>query len=65
MLNVLPLEEYEKAVWALRVEVEGSLASRSVLDLFGLAEYPTEYHKDFGIPAGVTWPMCCGEGIRH
>jgi hypothetical protein len=52
VLNVLPLEVYEKAVWALRVEVEGSLASRSVLDLFGLAEYSTEYHKEFGIPAG-------------
>ena len=52
VFNILPFEEYEKAVWALRVEVEGSLASRSVLDLFGLAEYPTDYHKEFGIPAG-------------
>jgi hypothetical protein len=52
VLNVLPFEEYEKAVWALRVEDERSLASRSILDLFGLAEYPSEFHKEFGIPVG-------------
>jgi hypothetical protein len=52
VLNVLPFEEHENAVWALRVEGEGTLASRSVLDLFGLAEYPTEYHNELAIPVG-------------
>ena len=41
VLNVLPFEGYEEAMWALRVEHrEGTIVQ--VLDLFGLAEYPTE-----------------------
>ncbi len=45
VLNVLPFAGYEKAMWALRVEVQGG-----VLDLFGLEDYPTEFHKAHGIP---------------
>lgn len=45
VLNVLPFEDYEAAVWALRVEVGGN-----ILDLFGLEDYPTELHKNLGFP---------------
>jgi hypothetical protein len=33
VLNVLPFEGHETALWALRVKVGGSLSSRSVLPL--------------------------------
>jgi hypothetical protein len=45
VLNVLPFKGYEKAMWALRVEAEGG-----VLDLFGLEDYPTKFHKVHRIP---------------
>ena len=51
VLNVLPFEEDETAMWALRVRVGGDLAGRGVLDLFGLAEYPTELHRK------LDWPV--------
>ena len=51
VLNVLPFEEHETAMWALRVKVVGSLSSWSALDLFGLADYPTDLHKKYELPA--------------
>ena len=43
-LHVLPFDGDEAAMWALRVEhTEGTIVH--VLDLFGLAEYPTEGHQ--------------------
>jgi len=43
-LHVLPFDGDEAAMWALRVEhTEGTIVH--VLDLFGLAEYPTEGHR--------------------
>ena len=48
-LHVLPFEGDEEAMWALRVEfMEGT--SVHVLDLFGLAEYPTEWHQAVEAP---------------
>ena len=48
-LHVLPFEGDEAAMWALRVEhTEGAIVH--VLDLFGLAEYPTEGHQAAGVP---------------
>jgi hypothetical protein len=41
VFDVLPFEEYERAVWALRVE-QGAFPSTHTLDLFGLAEYSSE-----------------------
>jgi len=49
VLHVLPFEGDEAAMWALRVEhTEGTIVH--VLDLFGLAEYPTEWHQAAGVP---------------
>jgi hypothetical protein len=49
VLHVLPFEGDERAMWALRVErTEGTIVH--VLDLFGLAEYPTERHQALGVP---------------
>jgi hypothetical protein len=45
VLNVLPFEGYEKAMWTLRLEVPGG-----VLDLFGLEDYPTAFHQTHDIP---------------
>ena len=39
--DVLPFEEYEQAVWALRVE-RREFPAVHTLNLFGLAEYSTE-----------------------
>lgn len=50
VLNVLPFDEHEVAMWALRVREGGSLAGRGVLDLFGLAEYPSDRHKELDSP---------------
>jgi hypothetical protein len=48
-LHVLPFEGDEEAMWALRVErTEGTVVH--VLDLFGLAEYPTEWHQAYEVP---------------
>jgi hypothetical protein len=48
-LHVLPFDGDERAMWALRVEhTEGTLVH--VLDLFGLAEYPTERHQALEVP---------------
>jgi hypothetical protein len=44
LMNIVPFKENEEAIWALRVE-RGS----AVLDLFGLAAYPTEMHKIEGV----------------
>lgn len=48
VLNVLPFEGHEKAMWALRAELR-QLTSVHTLDLFGLAEYPTEGHQTIGV----------------
>jgi hypothetical protein len=49
VLHVLPFEGDEAAMWALRVEHgEGTVVYN--LDLFGLAEYPTEQHQALGVP---------------
>jgi len=50
VLNVLPFEEYEQALWALRVEDEWSPMGKGALDIFGLATYPTEDHQHLGTP---------------
>jgi hypothetical protein len=42
VFDVLPFEEYERAVWALRVE-QSAFPTTHTLDLFGLAEYSSEY----------------------
>jgi hypothetical protein len=44
LMKIVPVEEDEEALWALRVE-RGS----AVLDLFGLAAYPTEVHRKEGV----------------
>jgi hypothetical protein len=49
VLHALPFDGYEKAMWALRVE-QGEAADARTLDLFGLAEYPTEQHRALGVP---------------
>ena len=45
VMDVLPFEGCEEAMWAVRVEDQGS-----AIDLFGLADYPTESHKQLGLP---------------
>jgi hypothetical protein len=40
VLDILPFEEYERAIWALRVEHRGGPTVHT-LDLFGLADYST------------------------
>jgi hypothetical protein len=52
VLNVLPFEGDERAMWALRVEVR-----EDTLDLFGLEDYPSEFHKEFGI--SVAGDLAC------
>jgi hypothetical protein len=49
LLNIVPFDGYEQAMWALRVERK-KLTAVSALDLFGLAEYPTEAHRKAGVP---------------
>jgi hypothetical protein len=62
VLNVLPFEEYEKAMWALRVEHRESTTVHT-LDLFGLAEYPTEECQALEFPvAGALAYSVRGEG---
>ena len=61
-LNVLPFEEYEKAMWALRVEHRESTTVHT-LDLFGLGEYPTEESKALEYPvAGALAYSVRGKG---
>lgn len=62
VLNVLPFQEYERAMWALRLEIR-QRTSVHTLDLFGLAEYPTEWHQTLGVPtAGRLAYSVCGYG---
>jgi DNA-binding XRE family transcriptional regulator len=49
LLNSVPFQEYECAMWALRIE-RRKLAAVHTLDLFGLATYPTEAHQRSGLP---------------
>jgi hypothetical protein len=49
LLNTGPFEEYECAMWALRIE-RRKLVAVHTLDLFGLATYPTEAHQRSGLP---------------
>jgi len=49
LLNTVPFQEYECAMWALRIE-RRKLAAVHTLDLFGLATYPTEEHRRSGLP---------------
>ncbi len=49
VLHTLPFDANERAMWALRVErTENTIVH--VLDLFGLAEYPTEWHQAYEVP---------------
>jgi hypothetical protein len=47
--GVLPFMEYEQAMGAARVQYREQ-ASVHTLDLFGLAEYPDELHKELASP---------------
>lgn len=49
LLSVVPFEKSEEAIWALRIEHRQLEAVRT-LDLFGLAEYPTQKHRARGTP---------------
>jgi hypothetical protein len=49
LLNCVPFQEYERAMWALRIE-RRKLVAVDTLDLFGLATYPTEAHQRSGLP---------------
>jgi hypothetical protein len=60
LLNSVPFQEYECAMWALRIERRNLVAVHS-LDLFGLATYPTEAHQRSGLPvAGKLAHQVCG-----
>jgi hypothetical protein len=62
--SVLPFDEYQTAMWALRVEGEWGPKTEHVLDLFGLAEYPTENHQRFDIAvAGVLTYVLRGQSM--
>lgn len=49
VLQALPFEGNEQAMWALRVE-HGEETAVYTLDLFGLADYPTEQHQALDVP---------------
>ena len=49
VLQALPFEGNEQAMWTLRVEHEEGTVVYT-LDLFGLAEYPTEQHQALDVP---------------
>ena len=58
VLDVLPFGGCETAMWAVRVEDQGS-----TLDLFGLADYPTASHKQLDVPvAGELACVLRGQG---
>ncbi len=50
VFDALPFEEYEQAMWALRVEDNWHPAGMGALDIFGLASYPTDLHQRLGYP---------------
>lgn len=64
VLGVLPFEEYEQAMWAVRIQYR-ELVAVHTLDLFGLAEYPDELHQRFATPvAGKLAYVIRGHGRR-
>jgi hypothetical protein len=64
VLGVLPFEEYEQAMWAVRIQYR-ELVAVHTLDLFGLAEYPDEMHQRLAIPAaGKLAYVVRGHGRR-
>ena len=64
VFGVLPFEEHEQAMWALRIRYREK-ASVHTLDLFGLAEYPDEMHQRLAIPvAGKLAFVVRGHGRR-
>lgn len=64
VFGVLPFEEYEQAMWALRVRYR-ERATVHTLDLFGLAEYPDELHQRLAVPvAGKLAFVVRGHGRR-
>jgi hypothetical protein len=50
VLSALPFNESEEAMWALRAEEKWRPTGGGSLDIFGLAEYPTEIHRELGMP---------------
>jgi hypothetical protein len=65
VLDVLPFEEYEQAMWALRVEDKWRPAGTGALDIFGLVSYPTDLHHQLSCPvAGDLAYVVRGQG-RH
>jgi hypothetical protein len=64
VFGVLPFEEYEQAMWALRIRYREKVSVHT-LDLFGLAEYPDEMHQRLAIPvAGKLAFVVRGHGRR-
>lgn len=62
VFGVLPFEEYEQAMWAVRIQCR-ELVSVHSLDLFGLAEYPDGLHQSLDIPvAGKLAYVIRGHG---
>ncbi len=64
VFGVLPFEEYEQAMWALRVRYREHVTVHT-LDLFGLAEYPDELSQALVLPvAGQLAFVVRGRGKK-
>jgi hypothetical protein len=65
VFDVLPFEEYEQAMWAIRIEDDWRPAGMGALDIFGLASYPTDLHRELRLPvAGDLAYVVRGQGRR-
>jgi hypothetical protein len=65
VFDVLPFEEYEQAMWALRIEDSWRPVGMGALDIFGLVSYPTDLHRELRIPvAGDLAYVVRGKGRR-
>ena len=65
VFDVLPFEEYEQAMWALRIEDIWRPAGMGAHDIFGLVSYPTDLHRELRIPvAGDLAYVVRGKGRR-
>ena len=65
VFDALPFEEYEQAMWALRIEDDWRPAGMGALDIFGLVSYPTDLHRELRIPvAGDLAYVVRGKGRR-
>jgi hypothetical protein len=65
VLDVLPFDEYEQAMWVLRVEDNWRATGMGALDIFGLASYPTDLHHRLDYPvAGDLAYVVRGQGRR-